>query len=483
VYQYAVLSYGAEPYAIKDVHHETQPFISSMGHAMLDMQVLHYARSNVPALRTEPFITTLDDYRLKLIVQLAAITWPGQPTQPIFETWPKLVKEMLKHKHIGGVLSGTGTTRDLAHALADPLPQPLQKLTAIYDHIKGAIVWNGECDYGADRDLDDVLATKKGSCAEINLLLVSMLRTAGLDATPVLLSTRSHGKIQRLWPLYSNFDYVIAQVNAGGSSYLVDATDRQRPLSVLPTRALNHEGLLLMDGPESWVTIQPGLKSREATFVTASLAADGSLQGIMHKSFADYRAFGERSSIMGKKDDEYLKGLLRTETTGFGADSFFIAQRDSVDMPLSIDARISSVSAGQALDDFIYINPMLFERTMENPFKLATRSFPVDIPYGSQTTYKLEMKVPEGYVVKEVPKAFSTGLPSNGGSYTRSVEVTGNTIGMLIRLDLTETYIEPRQYQNIRQMFDQIVAREAEQIVLAKYVPPPPVVAPVKKKK
>jgi hypothetical protein len=474
VFQFAVVSFGAEPYAIQDVHYDTRPFLSSGNSQMMKMQVLHYARANVPALRSEPFITTLDDYRLKLNVQLAAVQWPGETMIKVLQTWPALLEELLKPDALGGALKGTGRTRDLALELTAGCAGPREKLTAIYDHIRQTIVWDGGRSYGVHHELNDVLTVKKGNSAEINVLLIAMLRAAGLEATPVLLSTRSHGKIQKLWPIYTNFDYLIAQVRAGGETFLVDATERHRPLTILPTRALNHEGLLVKEGSETWIPITTGGDSQEAVVVTATLKADGSITGNARKSFTGNSASDARSSLSGKKDDEYVKGLLHTETTGFVQDSFSIENRDSSDRPLEVRMTFNAGTAGQVLEDRIFLNPMLFERTMSSPFKLATRTFPVDIPYGSTSTYTVALAIPQGYEVTSVPGEFSTMLPANGGRYSRTVAVRGDTISLVTRFEITRTYFEPRSYKDLRKVFDESVTREAEQIVLTKAPPPPP---------
>jgi hypothetical protein len=473
VFQFAVVSFGAEPYAINDVHYDTRPFLSSGNSQMMKMQILHYARSNVPALRNEPFITTLDDYRLKLNVQLSAVQWPGETMIKVLQTWPALMEELLKSDGLGKPLKGTGETRDLALRLTAGLTDPREKLTALYDHIRRTVVWDGARTYGVRHDLDELLTMKKGNSAEINVLLIAMLRAAGLEATPVLLSTRGHGRIQKLWPIYTNFDYLIARVRAGGETFLVDATERHRPLTILPTRALNHEGLLVQEGAETWIPIVPTGESQEVVVVRAALKTDGSIEGNAQTTFSGYRASDARSSLGGKKDDEYVKGLLRTETTGFAHDSFSIENRDSCDRPLEVRVKFTGASAAQVLEDRIFVNPMLFERTTQSPFKLESRTFPVDIPYGSTATYSLALAVPPGYTVTSVPVEFSTLLPGNGGRYSRSVTVKGDTISLSTRLDISRTYFEPRMYKDLRTVFEQVVTREAEQIVLTKAPPPP----------
>src|SRR5690606_27075302 len=55
-------------------------------------------------------------------------------------------------------------------------------------------------------------------------------------------------------------------------------------------------------------------------------------------------------------------------------------------------------------EDIIYLNPMLAEGYKENPFKSATRLYPVEMPYVKDETYLMQLQVPYGYVVDELPK-------------------------------------------------------------------------------
>jgi hypothetical protein len=283
----------------------------------------------------------------------------------------------------------------------------------------------------------------------------------------------------KVWPIYANFDYAIARAKVAGTTLLLDATDRLRPYTVLPTRALNHEGLLLDEGVETWVAIEPGMKSRDAAIAKVALLPNGALRGTIQKGFADYRAFEERTKLAGKKDEDYVKGLLRTETSGIAADSFALSGREDCEAMFQVDARITAPAYGQVLEDFLYFNPMLCERRMDNPFKQTTREFPVDFAYGMQSTYNLSLTLPDGYDIKDVPQSISMVLPARGGSFTRTVAAQDRTIEMVVRVDLTQTVFDRSQYHDLRSMYEQIVAREAEQVVLVRRPPPPPASPPM----
>src|SRR6186997_2941791 len=70
----------------------------------------------------------------------------------------------------------------------------------------------------------NILKDKKGSEAEINLLLVAMLRKAGLPADPLMLSTKSHGYALPVYPIMDKFNYVVCRTAIGGKTFYLDAS-------------------------------------------------------------------------------------------------------------------------------------------------------------------------------------------------------------------------------------------------------------------
>ncbi len=69
------------------------------------------------------------------------------------------------------------------------------------------------------QNLRNILKSRNGSEAEINILLIAMLRKVGIEADPMLLSTRSHGYAHTIYPLMNRINYVIAQVQIGDSTF------------------------------------------------------------------------------------------------------------------------------------------------------------------------------------------------------------------------------------------------------------------------
>jgi hypothetical protein len=54
------------------------------------------------------------------------------------------------------------------------------------------------------KTLKGVFNRKTGSGTELNLLLISLLRQVGIEANPVVISTREHGRIWKDYPMISD---------------------------------------------------------------------------------------------------------------------------------------------------------------------------------------------------------------------------------------------------------------------------------------
>ena len=325
-----------------------------------------------------------------------------------------------------------------------------------------------------------MLESKSGSSADINLLLTQMLRDAGFEANPVLLSTRGHGQIQDLYPILNQFDYVICQAVIGGNTMFMDATDRVRPMELLPHRALNSRGFLVANGKHRWVSIVPTGKSSSSYTANCSVSDNGALNGKLQLTFQDYSALSLRHSLSEKKPEDVIKSILKPDTYSLTIDSFSIRNKDMVRMPLIIDANISSGTYAQALDSFIYINPMTIDRTMDNPFKQEVRSFPVDFAYPIIDSYTINLTLPDGYVLKEFPQDINISVQGNIGTYQRKSQLSGNIFQLSTTFALDQIFVPPNQYPTLRKFYEQVVALESEQLILQKRTEPAEVKPPPK---
>lgn len=471
---YAFVAIGYEQWAINKRTNTNQIFsgvaASSLGlssqMSTCECYQNHWAVKDLPALRDEPFITTKEDYYNRVTTQLSAFSLVGTGVRRILNTWNTLVNELADHKKFGDRIDDTRQVTKKAKLITESLTTNDEKINAIYDWVTKSIVWNRENRLFAEQDVDDVLESAKGSSAEITFLFLSLLKSVGINGYPVILSTRSNGRIQDAYPIISQFNYVLAQVNTSNGYVFVDATNSNRPIELLPSKVLNTRGLVIREDSLKWVNIVTTKTDIYRTVANIKIDSEGNLDGIVEEKFEDYGALIARNTLEDKKDIEFAKDVLDAEETGINIDSVTITGKDSIKIPIKMICKVSSPNYAQTNGEIIYINPHFVNRYRNNPFKTEKRKFPVDYSFGRGYSNYVSIIIPPGYEIKETIPNRTLSVANNAISFNRVVQTDSGKIQVNYKLSINENEIKPRFYNNLRQFYEQIVASEAEQIVL-----------------
>ncbi|MGE5401123.1 MAG: transglutaminase domain-containing protein [Ignavibacteriales bacterium] len=473
---YLGVTRGFEPFAINETEEVTQVFSgaaqSYLGKQLVPCYQMHWAVKDVPAIRDEPFVTTTEDYMNRVSVQLAAYSLSGTGPQKVLEDWDKLVKELMDSKYFYKMIDDTRQVRKLAEQITAGLTNPEEKMKAIYDWVAKSIVWSGRNRVFADQEVNDVLDTKKGSNSEITFLLLSLLKSVGIEGDPLVLSTRANGKIQDVYPIISQFNYVLARVNIGQNFYLLDATDSQRPWDMLPVKVLNVAGLIIKEKGWGWTTVTSEKRNLKYSLAELNLKDDGSVKGVFEEIFKEYASLQQRQNLKDKKDADFAKELFETERSGISVDSVTISGKDSVSSPINVKAWFSSPAYAQVNGDLIYINPHIINRRWENPLKSKNRRFPIDFAYRSGSTTVVTITIPDSFEVKEMFKDISLSAAAGKVVYSRRIKAEGHQIQMMVKMEIKENEIKPVYYEDLKELYAQMSASEAEQLVLKKISKP-----------
>ncbi len=425
-----------------------------------------YVMKNVPALREEPFMTTVKDYLSQLSFDLREVKMSTRSSESYRASWEQLVERHLNSRYFGKHLNGYGMLRDKARELAAGISDTAQKVQRIAEFVHKTIQTKGDGIY-ADRNLEEVYKAKAGNSAEVNLILTLMLREVGVAAAPVLLSTRSHGRVLQFYPSLSQFNFVITRVLLDGNALLLDVCDETRPIDLLSTDALGGQGLVVDKSAKAqWVSLEPKKKYRSNVFLSLTLQADGNMNGQISYGAADYGALSIRAQLKNKKEDEVIRSLFDADAN-VKIDSVQSEDKDAISKPLNLKAALALPQAAMSAGEMLYVNPTILKRA-KNPLTLKNRYFPIDMAYPQESTYIVNIHIPDGYTIVDSLKPVVMRLPNNSVSYQRQVLVDDRVIQVLTRYDIRKIHYPPQEYEVLREFFDRVVALEAEQIVLQK---------------
>ena len=426
----------------------------------------HWIIKDAPAFKEEPHMTSEEDYVSKMNFALAYINFPGSPSREIMGSWEKLKTELLESESFGKIISGSGFLKKTVEEVIAGKTEPMQKIEAIHTYVKQTLEWVGTHDRYADY-LKKVFEVKKGTAADINLALASMLSKAGLDVDMVLLSTRSHGFIRKQYPMEDQLDYVVCVVRLEGKTIFLDATEKYIPVGVLPERCLNGEGLIVSSKNSGWIALDTKTKSRTVYSTDLILNAAGELKGKLNISCDGYDALEMREDYFTNGEEAYLKDFRDEQSTWQIEKSAFENMKDTNKAAKEIHELQINEHTSLA-GDVIYLNPFVIAQLEKNPFTSENREYPVD--YGSlqETIYSCRITLPDGFTIDELPQSKVFMLPGNAARYLYNVAQTGNQINITSSFQINRTLFAQTDYPNLREFYNQVVAKEAEQIVLKK---------------
>lgn len=424
-----------------------------------------WAMIDVPAFKEEPFITSPEDYVSKINFYLSEVFIPGRPIMNFNRSWKSIVKDLNDDLDFGVQIRTSGFLKKIVEETTRGISDDNTKIKAIYDYVKANVSWNTYIDKIPDHPFKKVLEEKKGSSSEINLLMVSMLQKAGFKALPVLLSTREHGMIKPFVPLFGQFNDVICLVKIGDKNILIDGTDKHLPMNALPERCLNGEGLVVSVDEMEWVPLV-SIRSRSVVNVEYKVEKTGELNGKIKISRDGIEASDMRKSYTELGEEKYLKNSLGKRNWEISGSKFENLSDPNQSSKESHDVAINDHT--QVADPVIYLNPYLVEKLEENKFKSEERKYPVDFSTPFDKIYMAKIQIPEGYVVEELPKPKVILLPENGGKFVFSATAQNNMINFVSQFIINKSVFTIEEYPALREFYNLVVAKQAEQIVLKK---------------
>jgi transglutaminase-like putative cysteine protease len=435
-----------------------------------------WAIQDVPAFKDEPFMTTRKDFIAKMNFELEFIRMPNQPIKPMLGSWDQINREF--YDLYSGEIKGNNFLKDAANQITagstTPLEKqvtagsttPLEKVVAITNHIKKNVAWDETYSKYFTKNFRKVLDERKGNPAEINLLVASMLEKIGIEAKPVLVSTRDHGFIREMSPASTQFNYTILVVDIDGKKLLIDVTERLLPYHMIPERCLNGSGLVVGAEKFEWLNLETKVKSKTTTTAELTLQNESQLAGKLRRDFSGYAALKKRRNYFVKGEEEYIKDFVGSHAWERKKSEFKNAEDLGNSFTELHDLVVNEkiTSAG----DVVYIEPFIIDGLNANPFVSETREYPVNFGSPQEHTFLFKLTFPDNYAIEEMPAPKVITLPENSGKFLYNVNVIGSTITITSLLSLNKSMYVQTEYPYLREFYNHVLAKQSEQIVLKK---------------
>ncbi len=417
---YVFLTQGYKQYDIKDRKTNRAAFkiIDSRGAGASDVFSFdagvadnRWVIKNVPSLKEESYTSTINNHIAKIEFQLSEYREP-LVYRNVMGTWSKVADDLMKEELFGQLITrDNGWLKDIINPLIKGVASKTEQAQKIFAYVRDNFTCTNHSDYHPNQNLRNLVKTKNGTVSEINMLLTAMLKHEDITADPVLLSTRSHGYTYEIYPIMSKFNYLITKAVIEGKTYYLDASEPRLGFGRLPLRCYNGHARVINTSADP---VQlPSELVNEAKSTTVFIINDekGNTVGSMQQTPGYYESFSIRNRIKEKGKEELQKDIKKAFGSEVLISNFVIDSLDKYENELGIKYDFDLVGEKE---DIIYMNPMFGEGYKENPFKSAERFYPVEMPYTMDETYNLQMEVPQGYTVDELPKSIVVKLNEEG---------------------------------------------------------------------
>lgn len=218
-------------------------------------QVFEYSAKNIPAMQEDHYSRAVEDQASKLEYGLIYRGDLMKPTEHYYKTWFEVGNSLKEYLSFGVALKKDGCFKEDAEKINLQHSSDMEKMEAAFSFIKENISWNNEKSVFASQHLELTKESGAGNSADVNLSLVALLCRIGLNANPVVLSTRDNGVLYEYLPSVRKLNYVIASCTINGKIILLDATHKDLAINQLPSRCLTGRGILITYEHSSWMPL------------------------------------------------------------------------------------------------------------------------------------------------------------------------------------------------------------------------------------
>jgi hypothetical protein len=428
-----------------------------------------YALSHIPAFVTEDYMTAVSNFQSAITFELASYQIPMGKSQNFTRTWADVEKQLYEDDDFGGQLKKTALFKPLAASLEKNTQSSLEKAKAVYQYINKHIRWDNTTGLYASNGVKSALEMKKGNAADVNLALIAALNASGISASPLILSTRSNGYPNFVHPVISDFNYVVASINIDSTVYLLDATEAEIPFGTLPLRCINFQGRLLPKNADSqWIDLVSQEKSSVSYNFDGALDENGELKGTLMVQRFGYDAYNKRKEIKSYNSLEEYFEKMEENNSKISYLSSHVKYLDSAENLLVENFDIHIKDFGAAQDAIMTFNPLFVGSTNKNPFNLESRSYPVDIGSLIEESIYIQIALPEGFKVKEMPKRQNMILPNKDARYLYSAAVADNQITITVATQINKPMFMPEEYFDLKEFFSRIIQSQKVEMAISK---------------
>jgi hypothetical protein len=413
---------------------------------------------NLPANTEEPFCPNPMDYRERIRFQLAGYYAAnsnqrvgGREYENIMTSWEELSQKLYEDGDLNALSTGNSEAESIieqtVHTDFDP-----DKASALYNYVIRNLKWNNTYATSSKKTFVEIFREGSGNAAEINLVLCKLLQKARLNARPMLISTKTHGLVTKVYPLLNQFNKLVVSLTINNKSYLIDATNPAYPMMLPPLEDMPGHGFVLDRKKPVWQenTFETNSSSIRVEAVYQVTPTD-LLSAELKYIYKGYPAMEQRKILVEKPDFKawVAQHFLANEPEAT-IDSIAVKNKDDLNNPLEFTFYLSLPLNGRINDSLMMFTPVYPDKFGKNLFNSPARLLPVDLDYPVQIISNITYKHKNLFVVESKPSKLNIATLGNQLQYTYLASDYSGMVVISANLQVNSSLIGNSEYPNLK---------------------------------
>jgi len=441
--------------------------------------------SDVPWLRREPDMPPFQGLRGQMIVSFFP---PGGLALNAFANWDGMGKWYWNLVN-GRVEASPQINQEVATLTASKATS-LQKMQALAAFVQREVRYVAiELGIGGwqPHPAAAVFSNRYGDCKDKATLLLSMLRSIGIDSYYVVIYTE-RGAVTPDMPAHSGFNHMILAIRLsdnGGDPSLVatlqhpklgtilffDPTDPITPFGQIRGPLQANYGLLVTPNGGELIELPQQASVTNSIERVAKLILDttGTLKGEVSETRIGDRASSERYRLLTVTNNldriKPIEALLSNSLSNFQITHANMLNLQQTDRSFGWQYTFESKEYAKTAGDLLLVRPRVVGNKGLNILETKEpRKFPVEFEGPVHDTDTFDITIPDGYVVDDVPPPADADYTF--ASYHAKTEVQGNVIHYSRTFEVKELSVPLSKMDDLKKFYRIIAGDERNAAVL-----------------
>lgn len=427
---------------------------------------LNFKLENIPAIGKESYIWYPDDYKAQISFELKGIKWPNEIYKSYTTTWEDL-NEYIKTTEFGEALKLKNPFQEEMKALNLDSLSSQNKIRAIFKLLQAKIHWNNKYDF-LPNNIKKTIQYKTGTNAEINFILISMLKNAGFEAYPVMIRLRNNGKLPFSYPSFDKLNTFVVGIKTPENDIIyIDASIKKGDINILPPCLMVERGRIFdKSGDDAWVDLTKVGKNTINIVTQAAIDKNGLMTGkITTFNIGQYATLIRKNFTEAKDSTTFIENLAKK--TNSKIKEYQIKEINDMSSCVIENYAFTKELASKKQSKYFF-TPFIIRHITFNPFKSTKRELPIEFNHPQEFRITCSITLPEGFEVESLPKASKVQLDDLSCSYAYNIELVDNQLILRYQFKLNRTLFCKEEYPYIQAIWESMINKNMEYIVIKK---------------